>query len=199
MKQAGRKDKKRVVRILTRSFADDPHARWLVKSEEKGKGRRLKALMNLAFEDALINGEIYLSDDETGAALWKRPGAGGFSFRRVLSRWHFAIAFGWRRTRAVVEMAEYVRKFHPPDDYLYLWFIGVLPEGRGRGNASRLLDPILKKCETEDLPVYLQTANPKNVAIYERKGFTVFHRWSPEDESGLEVWFMRKQGEKAKK
>jgi GNAT superfamily N-acetyltransferase len=92
-------------------------------------------------------------------------------------------------------MERYVRQFHPPEDFLYLWFIGVLPEGRGKGVASQLLDPVLEECKKQCLPVYLQTANAKNVPIYERKGFRVFHQWSPDDESGLRVWFMRVKGE----
>lgn len=191
MIRAGRQDKTCIVEILTRSFAADPHVNWLIKDTERGKEKRLKALMDLAFEEALLNGDIYLSDDRTGCALWKKGGASGFSPGKLISQLKFAFAFGWRRTKAVREMGRYVGKFHPPDDFLYLWFLGVLPESRGKGVASELLDPVLAECGQKGLPVCLQTANRQNVPLYERKGFRVFHQWSPEDESGLRVWFMR--------
>lgn len=192
MIKAGKKDKTRVVEILVRSFEVDPHTNWLVKADESGKAVRLRALMDVAFEEALIKDLVYLTDDRTGVALWKRRGTAGFSFARALSQLRFALAFGWRRTRDILAMERYVQKHHPPEDFLYLWFIGVLPEGQGKGNASELLDPVLKDCEEEKLPVYLQTANPRNVRIYERKGFQIYHHWEPDDDSGLRVWFMRR-------
>lgn len=192
MTKATRKDKSRVVEILVRSFESDPHTNWLVRADEKGKDKRLKALMDFAFEDSILHDRVYLSNDRTGAALWKTGAAAGFSFARTLSQLRFAFAFGLKRTRAVLAMEKYVKTFQPPGNYLYLWFIGVLPAGRGIGIASELLDPVLEECSREGLPVYLQTANPKNVPLYEQKGFSEYHLWTPADDTGLRVWFMRK-------
>jgi ribosomal protein S18 acetylase RimI-like enzyme len=190
MRKANREDKDRVVGILVKSFENDPYINWLIKSGKKHK--QLNALMNLAFEEIFLGGEVYLTDDETGVALWKRNRTGGVSLANLLSKVRFAYAFGWRKMVDIVKMERYVKSRHPKDDFLYLWFVGVLPEDQRKGNANELLDPVLKNCEKEKLPVYLQTANPQNVKIYERKGFEVFHEWSLENESALKVWFMRK-------
>lgn len=192
MKRAIRKDKERVIEILVQSFQNDSHTDWVTEPHNKNKNKRLDALMNLAFEETFLGGEVYLTDDKTGTAFWKKNRTGGVSLANLMSKVRFASVFGWRKIKAILEMEKYVEKLHPADDFLYLWFIGVLPEGQGKGNASELLDPVLENCEKENLPVYLQTANPKNVKIYERKGFEIYHQWSLQDGSGLKVWFMRK-------
>jgi predicted acetyltransferase len=48
-----------------------------------------------------------------------------------------------------------------------------LPEGQGKGLASALMNPMLEKCSRESIPVILETANPANVEIYRKKGFSL--------------------------
>lgn len=192
MKKAKRADKQRVVDILTASFADDPHTNWLVGADEAGKEERLTALMNLAFEESLLHDKVYLSHDRTGAALWKKARPAGFSFAFLKSRLRFARVFGLEKTRNALAMKNLIKRYLPPRNYLCLWFIGVLPDSQGRGTASELLDPVLKDCVRRKLPVYLQTANPENVRLYQHKGFRIYHEWSPPDKSDLLIRFMEK-------
>lgn len=195
MRKASAKDKDRVIVILTRSFADDPHVGWLTKSNEGGHRERLRILMEVAFAEALAAGEIYLTDDETGTALWKNPLKSRFSFTILLSQMRLVRLFGFSRVRELLASEKYTKRQYPKTDFLYLWLIGVLPEGRGKGNASELLDPILLDAERKNLPVYLETANARNVEIYGSKGFRVYHEWKPSQKDPLTVRFMRRQRE----
>ncbi|WP_436496250.1 hypothetical protein [Actinokineospora sp. HUAS TT18] len=48
-------------------------------------------------------------------------------------------------------------------------FVGVLPDSRGKGAARRLIDGVPG-------PLFLTTADPANVALYQHLGFQVTHR-----------------------
>jgi ribosomal protein S18 acetylase RimI-like enzyme len=52
--------------------------------------------------------------------------------------------------------------------------IGVLPEAQGKGVASTLMNPMLQSMTEKSIPVFLETANLRNVDIYKKKGFKVF-------------------------
>ena len=53
--------------------------------------------------------------------------------------------------------------------------IGVLPEAQGIGLASSLMNPMIERMEMENIPLYLETANARNVEIYKKKGFVIFN------------------------
>ena len=52
--------------------------------------------------------------------------------------------------------------------------IGVLPEAQGKGLASALMNPMLQRMKEKSIPVFLETANLRNVDIYKKKGFKIF-------------------------
>jgi predicted acetyltransferase len=52
--------------------------------------------------------------------------------------------------------------------------IGVLPETQGKGLTSTLMNPMLQWMKEKSIPVFLETANPRNVGIYEKKGLKIF-------------------------
>ena len=70
-----------------------------------------------------------------------------------------------------------------------MYAIGVLPESQGKGYASLLMNPVLNEMEENHRRVYLETANPKNVQIYKKKGFKTYNTWF---NNGLKLYYMRK-------
>jgi ribosomal protein S18 acetylase RimI-like enzyme len=52
--------------------------------------------------------------------------------------------------------------------------IGVLPEAQGKGLASALMNPMIQRMKEKSIPLFLETANPRNVDIYKKKGFKIF-------------------------
>ena len=61
-------------------------------------------------------------------------------------------------------------------DYIYLIILGVAPEHQGKGHGGRLLRTVLAEADSEQLPVFLETATETNIAMYERFGFQVVHK-----------------------
>lgn len=57
--------------------------------------------------------------------------------------------------------------------HLYLSTIGITDVHRGKGFASKLLRPMLKKADKASLSCYLDTHNECNIGYYQRFGFEV--------------------------
>ena len=51
--------------------------------------------------------------------------------------------------------------------------------------------PGLAKADSEDMPVYLETANAANIAFYQKLGFAVTHKWRVPD--GPAHWSMLRE------
>lgn len=64
-------------------------------------------------------------------------------------------------------------KYHPQEPHWYLGMIGVDPFAQGKGLGFELICHNLKHIDKAGLPTYLESSNPRNVALYERLGFVV--------------------------
>lgn len=74
---------------------------------------------------------------------------------------------------------------HPPDEHVFLWFLGVDPDHQRAGVGRALLNRVF---EEAGAPVYLDTANPANVPYYASFGFEEIGRARlPRDAT---MWFM---------
>ena len=188
MRKAGSKDKNIVVNILTVSFINDPHLNWIL---EQSKNRnKLKYTMEYIFEETLRKGEIYLSDDNTATALWNSEKEEKFSFHLILRDLSFLFRIGIKTIIRIMTTEKLTHNQYPKnEEYYHLYLIGVLPEVQGKGLASSLMNPIIENMNIKSIPIYLETANPKNVEIYKKKGFIVFYTMQCGNTS---LYFMRK-------
>ena len=63
---------------------------------------------------------------------------------------------------------------HRPDErHVYLSMIGTLPERRGHGLGSALLDAGLLRWDRAGVGTNLVSTNPSNLPIYESRGYRV--------------------------
>ncbi len=156
-----------LTQVLARAFHDDPVASWSLPSERRRPGQlarfyreRLRTLM----ADELV----FCDDDRRGAALWAAP-----------DRWQVAPAelarmrIVTRRTPVFLVGARRVDRAHPEEPHLYLNVLGVEPSAQGAGLGSRLMAPVLERCDRDGVPAYLESSRERNVPFYERHGFRV--------------------------
>jgi predicted N-acetyltransferase YhbS len=68
--------------------------------------------------------------------------------------------------------------------------IGVDPARQGLGLGTALIEHGLGVARDQRLPAFLETANPRNVAYYERFGFRVVEDGHVPG-GGSRFWFMR--------
>ena len=174
MRRAGCEDKDTVVNILSKSFINDPHVNWLLeKSKCKNK---LRIMMEYVFGESFNKGEIFLSDDNTAAVLWNFEKKEKVSFEYIIRNLSFLFRVGLKTTIRTLKADKLIYNLYPKNQkYCQLYLIGVLPEGQGKGLASTLMNPMIENMQKKAIPVHLETANPKNVDIYKKKGFTIFN------------------------
>jgi len=165
-------DRNDVVSSLTSAFASDPILGWMMRSNPPSVDR-LKL-----FFGAIVDGELqkdahvsYVAGAGAGAAVWRDVGDKGPSNMEMFkSAPTFLRVFrsGLGRSLKAVSAIE---KAHPRELHVYLFFVGVHQDYRGRGLGGALLGPMLERCDTQGIPAYLENSNPTNEAFYARLGF----------------------------
>jgi len=187
LRKAGYDDEEVVVNILCKSFENDPHLKWML---EKSKNPdKLKAITTYTFLQTMKIGHIYLTEDETATAMWTSEKNEKLSIEFVKRNLKFLFQVGIKTVVRILVNESFTHKQYPKGEkYYHLYIIGVLPESQGKGYANLLLNPVLYEMEEKSIPVYLETANPRNVKIYLKKGFTTYKTWI---KNGLKLYYMR--------
>ncbi len=136
--------------------------------------QKMDLLISFLVDETFKKGFIYLTHDHTGVALWSTSHKEKLSLNLVQRYLKLMFSLSpktlWRLLK--FERITY-QQMAASQDYLYLANIAVLPEAQGKGKGSLLLNPVLDYCAKNELPVFLETANHHNVALYKRKGFTI--------------------------
>ncbi|HET7733491.1 MAG TPA: GNAT family N-acetyltransferase [Paludibacter sp.] len=174
MKRAKFEDKDVVVGILTKSFKDDPHINFLLeKSKNKNK---LRIIMKYVFDESFNKGEIYLNEDNTAVALWNTTKKEKLSWRYIYRNLSFLLQIGIESTIRILKTDKLVNMCHPQiGRFAHLYTIGVLPESQGKGYARKLINYMVERMSKTQTTLYLETANPTNIGIYNKMGFHIFH------------------------
>ena len=154
---------------LGRAFYDDPVTVW-ANPRERNRLRRTERFF-LGRMRALLPHELsYVCADGLGAAVWSPPDAWQMGLRELL---HDLPAFLSPRTPMVLRAMHEVEKLHPKKPHYYLSILGVDPSRQGSGRGSALLEPMLRRCDSEAVGAYLETGTERNVRFYSRHGFRV--------------------------
>ena len=192
MIKANASNKVRIIDILTRSFDDNKSTNWVVKSDKK-RISRIRKLMVYAYDLCKMQEGVFISDDNKGAIIFDLPKTSKYNFTRLIKDVGFIFnVIGVERLFKVLKREGYIKKFHPKDDYIYLWFLGVFPENQGNGVGSKLLQELIVMANNKNLPIYLETSNPGNLKLYKKFGFSTYHEWNT-DFIGFSVWFMKRE------
>ncbi|MFF9148208.1 GNAT family N-acetyltransferase [Streptomyces sp. NPDC014861] len=163
-------------RVLADAFAREPAVRWITGGSERARRAWFDA--TLRTQAALPGARRHLLADASGrpvgAVVLTPPGARPGP--REAGRWSARVGLGCG-PRALVRTLRYLRgaeHLAPPDAWT-LEFVGVVPEAAGRGAGRLLLDRALGGPPAPG-GVFLTTADPANVALYHRFGFTLLDR-----------------------
>jgi ribosomal protein S18 acetylase RimI-like enzyme len=160
-------DAVRCSEVLTRAFENDPPSRWVWPDQRQY--REAFPCFAKAFGGGAIGlGTAHYYDGFGGVAFWLPPGAAldEESLTRVIEETVDA------KTRdAAFSLFEQMGAFHPGEPHWHLPLIGVDPASQGRGIGSALLRPVLRQCDRQQAPAYLEATSPRNIALYERHGF----------------------------
>lgn len=173
-RRAGPDDRSTVVTALAAAFFDDPVFRWLNPDDDRRR-EVLPAFFDLAVEAFARHDETWCAGDPvTGAAIWAPAGvepmteADGAVFA---ARCAVLAGPDAERWLDVMGLLDEHHPHHAAHDYL--WFIGVAPQRRGRGQGGAMLRTVLDRADRSGTPAYLEATSPDNRRLYERHGFAV--------------------------
>lgn len=193
MHQAKRKDRSRVVQIITKTFEQNPAVNWMF-SAKGDRARKIERLADYAFIKCYNRGGVLISSNGKGVALFYRSDKKNFSLREI----YYEIKFGLLsinliQLKKVLRRESYRKSKRPKNEpYYYFWFLGVLQEGANAG--FELNKGLIAIANKEGMPIYLETSVERNKIIYERIGYETYDYWK-DDPKGIEFWFMKRQSE----
>ncbi len=158
--------------MLAQAFHQDPVYCWLFPREAT-RIQKCQRLFAVFLSDLIAQGSVFVTENMEGAALWISPRQVGPGWRgRVKQSAQVSLILG-TGTLHGIQWQLTVESKHPRYRHWYLFLLGIAPERQGQGIGSALLQPMLERCDTERLPIYLNTSNMNNVPFYQRRGFEI--------------------------
>ncbi|HWW39323.1 GNAT family N-acetyltransferase [Pedobacter sp.] len=173
MIKAKRKDKEKIIQILTKAFEQNPRVNDLVKQDSK-RLHRIDRLMRYAYNVCSVFGKVLVSDDGKACALILYPDRKQFSLKGVYWKMELLLGtVGFRSALKVLARETFVSKHHERYSY-YIWFMGVDSEYVNMGIGTDFMDELIADADRRKRPIYLETHLPQNLAWFEKFGFEVF-------------------------
>jgi ribosomal protein S18 acetylase RimI-like enzyme len=174
VRPAGLSERDGVREALAAAFFDDPVATWTTPSDRHRPGV-LRHFFGQYFDMRVGDETVYVDEELDGAAIWAMPRRWKSS---PIEDLRIARAFAhprhWRRAPRVARGLLGLEAEHPhKPPHFYLAALGVRPEMQGRGLGSRLLEPVLRICDSDGFGAYLESSKESNIAFYGRHGFRV--------------------------
>ncbi|MDQ6812337.1 MAG: GNAT family N-acetyltransferase [Bacteroidota bacterium] len=192
MIKAGKIHKERIIELLADCMETNKSVNWIVKQDSKKK-ERIRHLIDYSFDACIDHEEIYLTEDQNGVIICtmsddKLP----FLEEAYLTARFVLQVTGIDGIGKALRREEYVNSFHPVDqEYIYIWFIAVDETVQGKGIGSAMLGEIFDKSNRENLPVYVETSEERNLSFYLKHQFEVYHV-SDEEMFGFKLYFLRR-------
>ncbi len=188
---AQRKDKTRIVEILSQSFHNDPQTNYIL-GNHGNQNKKRKRLMAYAFEFGLVNGKVEISEDKNAAAIWKKNKAKKMTIPLFYESILFFFTFGWKGINRISAMEKKIAAFYPTHAFFnYLWILGTDPKKQGKGYGSAILSKAISSFQVDNVPLYLETSTESNLKYYERKGFKLYHSIVSDSETQLKIYLLR--------
>jgi GNAT superfamily N-acetyltransferase len=152
---------------LARAFHDDPVASYALPSARR-RPAQLRRFYTERLRTLTAEELVFTDEDRHASALWAPPDG----WRTPLSELLRTRIYSWR-TPLFLAGGIRVEHRHPTEPHYYLAILGVDPSRQGHGLGSKVLQPMLDRCDTEGVPAYLESSKQRNVPFYERHGFRV--------------------------
>jgi len=161
-------DWKQLGDITAKAFIADPVTNWVL-----GNPASMPALFRTQARELYLKHGVCQMVGNEAATMWMQPGVSAevpsSAMLKLLPKLIANGGFGTiARAQAVGEVME---ANHPKDPHAYLFTIGAVPEGRGKGNAGKLLRAMLDVCDAQSVSAYLENSNPINHGLYSAFGF----------------------------
>lgn len=177
--------------IFSDSFDADPVMNWIIPETQLYPGF-YRMMIDQLFGQ---HNHMYMDREQRGASLWLPPGV-HFNLPMSAAQIVLMLRLVFKRGFSVLKRLENVQQvtgqYHPDFPHYYLQSLGARVANQGQGVGSALLKATLPRCDSQQVPAYLESSNERNVPLYERHGFEVIGEEALAD-GGPTMWFMLRQ------
>lgn len=185
----------KIINIIAEAFKAIPAGNHLVKQDNK-RDSRYKKLGAYVYKNASKRNGIHLSSNKQGVAVAYviDPSNKKKTFGEFLDELKFAFGIsGLKNAIAISKRQKYIQQQRPQDKkYMYWEFTGVNPNYQGLDSATfsmgELRDKVYTEAHEKQLDIYTETSIRKNMIVYRRYGFDIYHEWTMPD--GSTMWFL---------
>lgn len=180
---------------LERAFSTDPMFTWIFPDPGK-RSQSLRRLNRVPLVFGRRYGRVTQAHGAMATAIWLPPGRAmtvGEMARAGILGVPFRVGFrAFARFMGALDTMGRLHKQYVPEPHWYLLVLGVDPQLQGRGLGSALVREGLARADQANCPCYLETSNERNLAFYERHGFTMLESATLGD-GGSPAWAMRRE------
>ncbi|MCA1993407.1 MAG: GNAT family N-acetyltransferase [Coleofasciculus sp. S288] len=168
-----------IVQLLALAFENGSGISQICNAEGEELHRRLHILFRAGIAVQAAANQLVLSamQDErvTGVAVVQEPESRFPLWAQIV--WLLQVSIGvspvvaWRLWQSL----RILERHHPLEPHYYLMLLGVHPNFQRKGYARALLEVLHARSEAHPTSrgVFLETANPKNVAFYNYFGYQI--------------------------
>lgn len=165
-----------IIETLALAFQNESGWSYVIP-DAKQRAARLPGAFHLLLREDHKKGAVFGTDEFEAVTLWRGPGqAKDGLWDRARMIIPFAQVLRGSLLRGL-EVADLIEKHLPTEPFWYLHFAATHPAFQGQGFGGAAIRAGLSQADDEGLPAYLETADEKNVGIYQSFGFEVKHNW----------------------
>ena len=195
IRKATSADQTALINTLVQAFFHEEFGNWVIQQQHRSHKEKQQLLfkyyqLQLAAMAHPYN-EVYCNTDQTAVALWIPPERWDFNLKQQLALLPKLIQIANPlHLYKVLKVIDLVQQQHPKTPHYYLQLLGVQPTFQGQGWSRQVLQPILARADQEQLPCYLETATPENVALYQHYGFGLLYHLQDLPYEAPPIWGM---------
>ena len=168
---ASENERSKVLHTILMGFSTDPFVRWICPDALSYS--KFIGAFDAFGGGAIENSSAYVCGNFQGAALWLPPAQESDEERFIQEVEANVLP---ERHETLFRILDEMEGYHPHGDCWYLPLIAVDPVYQNQGIGSQLMKYALNKVDSDALPAYLESSNPKNISLYERYGFEIMGR-----------------------
>ncbi len=165
-------------KVLANAFQKDPLWVYFFQNELK-RFNKLVQIFKMAIQYGISHGKVYATSEKMeGVAIWLPDNKVDMSLYQIIRSGGLSVlqTLNLKEMIQSLQFSNFSSAIHNKSArfrHCHLQCIGIHSEFQGKGFASKLIKPMLKKLDVEKTPCSLDTQNKENVHLYQHYKFRV--------------------------